>query len=200
MQQILRRKSALGQIREQVSGLIEGLKDEIDIMQMDILQSNQVLRAFKQAPWRIQTQTLAWLSILILSTLVVGGLYLAVASRAGNAGRDLQAYEAAKTELVRENDRLRAQLADLRNMDRMAARALAMGFVPAVPEQVHYVAVENYPQDPGPEPLPVTSAVPVPETAGEAAAAAQTARADEGWLTQSLTGLYESVFGKSQGN
>lgn len=200
MQQILRQKSALGQAREQITGLIEGLKDEIDTMQMDILQSNQVLRAFRQAPWRIQTQTLAWLSILILSTLVVGGLYLAVASRAGNAGRDLQAAEAAKTELVRENDRLRAQLADLRNMDRMAARALALGFVPAVPEQVYYVSVENYPQEPGPAPLPVTVSIPVPETADEAAAAALSARADDGWLTQSLTGLYESIFGASESN
>ncbi|MBL8094010.1 MAG: hypothetical protein JNL73_07545 [Anaerolineales bacterium] len=199
MQQILRRKSMLGQVREHVSGLVEGLKDEIDTMQMDILQSNQVLRAFRQAPWRIQTQTLAWLSILILGTLVVGGLYLAVASRAGNAGRDLQAYETAKTELVRENDRLRAQLADLRNMDRMAARALGMGFVPATPEQVHYIEVANYPQEPGPEPLPVTVSVPVPETADEAAAAAMSARADQGWLTQSLTGLYETVFGAGKG-
>lgn len=199
MQQILRRKSMLGQVREHAAELVEGLKDEIDTMQMDILQSNQVLRAFKQAPWRIQTQTLAWLSILILSTLVVGGLYLAVASRAGNAGRDLQAYEAAKTDLVRENDRLRAQLADLRNMDRMAARALTLGFVPATPEQVHYVAVENYPHDGGPDPLPVTVSVPVPETADEAAAAALQARADQGWLTQTLTGLYESVFGAAEG-
>lgn len=199
MQQILRRKSMIGQVRENVAGLVEGLKDEIDTMQMDILQSNQVLRAFRQAPWRIQTQTLAWLSILILGTLVVGGLYLAVASRAGNAGRDLQAYEAAKTELVRENDRLRAQLADLRNMDRMAARALALGFVPATPEQVYYIEVDSYPQEPGPAPLPVTVSVPVPETAVEAAAAALSARADQGWLTQTLTDFYQSIFGAAEG-
>ncbi|HRE29629.1 MAG TPA: hypothetical protein PK954_23505 [Anaerolineales bacterium] len=199
MQQILRRKSMLGQARETVSRVVEGLKDEIDTMQMDILQSNQVLRAFKQAPWRIQTQTLAWFSILILATLVVGGLYLAVASRAGNAGRDLQYYEQQKTDLVRENDRLRAQLANLRNMDHMAARALALGFVPATPEQVYYIAVDDYPIDPGPAPLPVTVSAPVPATADEAAAAALVARADQGWLTQSLTGLYETVFSSGEG-
>lgn len=112
---------------------------------MQSLYPTQIIRAFRQAPWRQQTQMLAALSIGLMVVLVVGGLYLAVASRAGNAGRDLQDAEARKTELLRENDRLRAQLADLRSMTRLANRALALGFIPAQPDQVHYIAVPDYP-------------------------------------------------------
>lgn len=111
----------------------------------NIYYPTQLLRAFKQAPWRQQMQMLAGLSITLLIVLVIGGLYLAVASRAGNAGRDLQRLEIRKAELLRQNDRLRAELADLREMNRMALRALALGFAPATPEQVRYVAVNNYP-------------------------------------------------------
>lgn len=105
----------------------------------------QIFRVFKQAPWRQQTQVLAGLSIGLLILLVIGGLYLAVASRAGNAGRDLQRLEAQKAELNLENDRLRKGLADLRSMTRMANRALELGFAPAQPDQIHYVAVPDYP-------------------------------------------------------
>ncbi|MGQ0605113.1 MAG: hypothetical protein ACT4QE_25830 [Anaerolineales bacterium] len=114
-------------------------------------------RVFKQAPWRTQTQILAALSIGLLILLVVGGLYLAVASRAGNAGRDLQNLETRKAELLRENDRMRAQLADLRSMNRMAARALELGFAPANPQQLLYVQVPDYPHPVTPNVTPATA-------------------------------------------
>lgn len=112
---------------------------------MQTFYPTQLLRAFRQAPWRQQTQLLAGLFIGLLVLLVVGGLYLTVASRAGNAGRDLQNLEARKSDLIYANDRLRAQLAQLRSLDRLASRALELGFTPATTEQVHYLAVTNYP-------------------------------------------------------
>jgi hypothetical protein len=130
---------------------------------MQNVYATPLYRVFKQAPWRTQTQTLAALSISLLILLVVGGLYLAVASRAGNAGRDLQNFEARKAELIRENDRLRAQLADLRSMNRMAARALELGFAPANPNQIQYVHVPDYP-------YPLAQAAPT--VSAEAVAAA----------------------------
>ena len=54
------------------------------------------MRAFKQAPWRSQTQAVAILSVTLLTVAVVGGFYLAVAARAATAGRDLQAFEVAR--------------------------------------------------------------------------------------------------------
>jgi hypothetical protein len=107
--------------------------------------TDQVLRAFKQAPWRTQTQAVAAWSVTLLIIAVIGGLYLAVASRAGTAGRDLQSYEAEKTELTRANDELRAKLAELRSVTRLANRARELGFAPAQPDQIEYVAVKDYP-------------------------------------------------------
>ncbi len=144
----------------------------------------QIFRVFKQAPWRQQTQVLAGLSIGLMILLVVGGLYLAVASRAGNAGRDLQSLERQKTELSLENDRLRKGLADLRSMNRMAARALELGFAPALPEQIHYVAVPDYPQT---QTAAVTMAAPAAATAPSASPLA--------WLRDT----FDQVFGAEPG-
>lgn len=147
---------------------------------MQNLYPAQIIRAFRQAPWRQQTQALAALSIALMVLLVIGGLYLAVASRAGNAGRDLQFFEMRKTELIRENDRLRAQLADLRSMTRMANRALELGFAPARPDQIHYVAVPDYP-------YPVQAQAEVASPASLAAAPASASPID--WLTHALSQL-----------
>jgi hypothetical protein len=144
---------------------------------MQTLYPAQILRAFRQAPWRQQTQALAALSIGLMILLVIGGLYLAVASRAGNAGRDLQFFEARKADLSRENDRLRTQLADLRSMTRMANRALELGFIPAQPDQVHYVSVPDYPYPTAAE-VEAAPRVEPPEAASPG-----------DWLTRTLNGL-----------
>ena len=146
---------------------------------MQTFYPTQLLRAFRQAPWRQQTQLLAGLFIGLLVLLVVGGLYLAVASRAGNAGRDLQNLEFRKAELLRANDQLRADLAELRSMTRLANRALELGFAPAVNAQVHYLAVPNFPTTPVPA-MAVEPPAPAPATA--------TASAVE-WLGQTLQQL-----------
>lgn len=117
--------------------------------------TDHFLRAFKQAPWRTQTQAVAAWSITLLIIAVLGGLYLSVASRAGTAGRDLQDYQARKAELIIENDELRATYAQLTSVTRLANRARELGYAPAQAEQIEYLAVPNYPQ-----PANVTASVP----------------------------------------
>ena len=123
--------------------------------------TDQVLRAFRQAPWRTQTQAVAAWSVTLLIIAVIGGLYLAVASRAGTAGRDLQRYEAEKAELIQANDELRAKLAELRSITRLANRARELGFAPAQPDEVEYLVVNNYPVTvqaaPAPAPAPAAT-------------------------------------------
>jgi hypothetical protein len=117
-------------------------------------------RAFRQAPWRTQTQAVAMWSVILLIIAVVGGLYLAVASRAGTAGRDLQSLEVRKAELIRQNNELRATLSQLRSIDRMANRARQLGFVPAEAQAIEYLPVHNYPavMVQAPEPAAATAA------------------------------------------
>jgi hypothetical protein len=126
--------------------------------------TNPFLRAFKQAPWRTQTQAVAAWSVILLVVMVLGGLYLTVASRAAAAGRDLQALEVRKTSLALENDLLRAELAELRSVDRLVQRALVLGFQPAQPGQIEYLAVDNYPHVAQTSEPPRAAAVaPMPE-------------------------------------
>src|SRR5213078_4432349 len=86
---------------------------------IDTMRTNYaapLLRAFKQAPWRSQTQAVAMLSITLLTAAVVGGFYLAV-------------------------------VANLRSINRLAARAVALGFQPATGDQLEYMRVDSYPQN-----------------------------------------------------
>ncbi len=122
----------------------------------------EFLRAFPQAPWRTQTQAVAAWAITLLIVAVLGGLYLAVAARAGTAGRDLQFYEARKAELIRSNDELRASLAQLRSVTRLANRARELGFQPAQPDQIDYLAVPNYPHPTATIAAEATPTAPVP--------------------------------------
>lgn len=112
---------------------------------MNTLAPDHLLRAFRQAPWRKQIQFVALLAIALLVIAILGGFYLTIASKAGTAGRDLQHYEMLKTELTQQNDELRAKLAELRAVTRLAERARVLGFVPAQAEQVEYLSVSNYP-------------------------------------------------------
>jgi hypothetical protein len=132
---------------------------------MRINYAAPLLRAFKQAPWRSQTQAVAMLSITLLTAAVVGGFYLAVAARAATAGRDLQVLEARKTALLLDNDELEAQLANLRSINRLAARAVALGFQPATGDQLEYMRVDSYPQNIHLKPPPRAAIAPEPPTA-----------------------------------
>jgi cell division protein FtsL len=141
----------------------------------------QILRAFKQAPWRKQTQSVAMLAVILFIMAILGGLYLAVASRAGTAGRDLQALEQHQDDLIRSNDELRAELAELRSVTRLQERARALGFNPVAPDAVEYLVVKNYPN----------TVAPTPPTPAQAARPATLAD----WLAETLSTLLSSSGG-----
>jgi cell division protein FtsL len=141
----------------------------------------QILRAFKQAPWRKQTQSVAVLAVVLFVMVILGGLYLAVASRAGTAGRDLQALELRQDDLIRENDQLRAELAELRSVTRLEERARALGFSPVAPDAVEYVVVKNYPNQ-------VAAVPPAPVQAAHPATLVD-------WLAETLSTLLSSSGG-----
>lgn len=153
-------------------------------MMIDSMHSNYavpLVRAFKQAPWRTQTQAVAAVSITLLVIAVVGGFYLTVAARAATAGRDLQSLQVRKTELAQNNDELRAELSRLRSIDRLATRALAMGFVPAQPGQIEYIRVDDYPY--------TAQTTPPPRAVIPPAAPQPPLLAVVDWLSQALQGL-----------
>jgi hypothetical protein len=115
---------------------------------------DQFKRVFRQAPWRAQTQVAAAAAVFFLVMAALGGLYLATATRAATAGRDVQRLEAEKTDLLHELDRLQAEIAAAQSVSRLEARARELGYVPANTDQVEYLVVPGYPAAPPAETAP----------------------------------------------
>ncbi|MBI3242671.1 MAG: hypothetical protein HYZ49_10300 [Chloroflexi bacterium] len=105
----------------------------------------EISRAFKQAPWRVQTQMIATLAVVAVVVVALGGMYLAEASRAATAGRDVQSLQEQKAALNFAIDRQEATLAEAKALTRLEARARELGYVPALSEQMEFLVVNGYP-------------------------------------------------------
>lgn len=108
-------------------------------------QYQHIAQAFREAPWRRQLQSAATWLLVLVTLSAVGGLYLASTSHWATTGRQLQALEARRDSLVIENGELRRELSTRQAVGRMAARAVALGYLPATYEQIEYLVVEGYP-------------------------------------------------------
>jgi cell division protein FtsB len=116
--------------------------------------------ALKQAPWRTQTQTTSVVVTTVVVVLVIGALYLAQATRTATAGRALQQLELDKRTLEQQNAQLRAEIAALQSVPRLVARAQAMGYRPARPDEIVYLPVPGLAPVVAPTPAPAEE-VPV---------------------------------------
>lgn len=70
-------------------------------------------------------------------------MYLAVSAKLAEAGRRVLVLESRRTELMHQNALLTARLAEMTAPEVMLARAVALGFEPAGPEDIEYVAVDG---------------------------------------------------------
>lgn len=120
----------------------------------------QIKRVFRQAPWRVQTQVVAAAAVFFLVLAALGGLYLATATRAATAGRDVQRLEAQKTDLLHELDQLQAEIAAAQAISRLETRAHELGFVPANSDQVEYLVISGYPAPPAASAPPPAASLP----------------------------------------
>lgn len=105
----------------------------------------QIVRKVKQAPWRVQRQ---WIGLILLSLVLiamVAGIYLNVTTRAAINGREIQMLTDEIDTHKRTNADLAIQLAALTSNETMQARAAALGFEPATPEEITYIKVPGYP-------------------------------------------------------
>lgn len=121
---------------------------------------NRWARAFREVPWRRQMQLIATLALAAVVMMAVGGIYLAEASRAATAGRDVQSLRDQRDELMRQNEMLRAQIASYQSVAKLNERARQLGFVPATIDQLEFVVVPQY----QPQEAVVVAPTPVPES------------------------------------
>lgn len=104
----------------------------------------QIVRKVRQAPWRVQRQ---WIGLFLLGLVLmamVAGIYLNVTVRATLAGRETITLRAMITTNQRINADLETQLAGLISIESMQKRADGMGFQPADPTDITFVAVPGY--------------------------------------------------------
>lgn len=115
-------------------------------------------QASKQTPWRVQARTIGRSLQWLILFLVLAGLYLTVNARLARAGRDVLVLEARRETLLRKNNELAAHLAELTTPAHMLEVAESLGFRPADPIDVRYVAIEDYvPEKPFMAPRPPAS-------------------------------------------
>lgn len=100
--------------------------------------------AYRQAPWRVQRQ---WAGAFLLGVLALGmisALYLDVTAQAAILGREIQNLQWATAETNRASADLQSRQAALMSTKVMEARARALGFRPAGPGEIHYLAAPGY--------------------------------------------------------
>lgn len=99
-------------------------------------------RAFEQAPWRRDVQLLTALTILSISLLLLGGVYVREASHAVVAGRDVQRLRREIIGLRFENDRVQAGLSLARSAPLVRQRAITeLGFAPMLFTRTFFLEV-----------------------------------------------------------
>lgn len=103
------------------------------------------VQAYRQAPWRIQTQRVALLLIVAVLGASIVWVMLSVTVQAATAGLEIQQMDYQKEDILREIAHMRTQYATLTSANRMADRAKEMGFRPLTSENITYVMVPGYP-------------------------------------------------------
>jgi cell division protein FtsL len=88
----------------------------------------RIFQAYKQAPWRTQLQWSGTFLLVLVTVVLIAGLYLSISARAATAGLEIQSLELLKEESSRNMADLRNQLAFLTSEAQMAKRAKDLGF------------------------------------------------------------------------
>ncbi|MCB8944707.1 MAG: hypothetical protein H6658_13240 [Ardenticatenaceae bacterium] len=95
--------------------------------------------------WLTEAQAaLGWGVILVLATLL-GVIYLTQASRIAAVGRRVQVLQNDLIDLKRENAELERRIAEAQSLEQLQDEAIRQGFAQAVPEDIEYITVSDYP-------------------------------------------------------
>jgi cell division protein FtsL len=123
------------------------------------------------SPWRNQTQLVATLTLVVVVGIIIAALYLIQTSTTTITARELQEMGSHRDQLERNNERLRAEIAESQSLPRVMTRAAELGFRQANEDEIQYIIVDGYrynrPQvTPTPTPTPVAPEQVYDETLG----------------------------------
>ncbi len=80
---------------------------------------NDLMQAYKQAPWRKQLQWVGIFLLVVVSIAAIAGLYLFISGRSAATGRRIQNLESELAALQRKNNDLQTELGEI-----LSSRAL----------------------------------------------------------------------------
>jgi len=106
--------------------------------------AQRLIQAYRQTPWRKQTQRIGIFLLVLLLIGLVAGVYLSVTAQAAEAGIRIRMSVANQNAAQLVIADLNNQLARLTSEATMKQRAAELGFVPATSEQIDYLVVPGY--------------------------------------------------------
>lgn len=86
--------------------------------------------------------------LFLVAFSVVAGVYLSVSAKAAAVGRDIQAKQKLIETYDREIEDRESRLAEILSSKEMEDRARRLGFQPIQPDQIVYMKVPGYAEDP----------------------------------------------------
>jgi hypothetical protein len=129
----------------------------------------------KRLTWLTEAQAALGWGIILILVAVLGTIYLSQASQIAVTGRRVQIRQNELDVLKRENATMEKEIAEAQSLDRLRIRAQELGFLPALPGDIEYLPIPDYPRETAVAPslaLPTTNATPEalapPETIQEA--------------------------------
>jgi cell division protein FtsB len=108
------------------------------------MSRNWIQHTLGERGWRPQRQAVALAALGLFIALIIGALYLSQVASEATTGRQLADLIAQRDELERTNEQLRAEIASLKSVPRLLARAKELGFVEADASSIEYLVVNGY--------------------------------------------------------
>lgn len=103
-----------------------------------------IQHALRRTGWQPQRQAVAVGVLGIFIALVIGALYLSQVSVEASRGNQMSELIRERDELERLNEELRTEIAELKSLPRLQARAEELGFVSAGRDDIIYLVVDGY--------------------------------------------------------
>jgi hypothetical protein len=108
-----------------------------------LIIKNHLTHAYRQAPWRIRTQTSTLFLVAIILAACVIWIMVTISIQAAEAGLQIQEMTSDVLTLNREIADLHSQSALITSSGDMEKRAVEMGFRPATEGDLSYVVVKG---------------------------------------------------------
>jgi cell division protein FtsL len=131
--------------------------------------SEWLQHTLSEQPWRSQRQLVTTMTLVVVVGIIIAALYLIQTTVTTTTVRTLNDMNERRARLERDNERLRAEIAELQSLPRVMTKAAEMGFREAQAEEIQYIYVQGYRYNrplftPTPTPAPTSTGAVYDET------------------------------------